>query len=98
MKKGKYLTGFLLFLAISFQHTALGQKQFNVLDWKTDVTLNTFLVQKMHDQYNKRRIEFAKATSSKKNARAYILNVRKKFLNILGPFPPKTPLKATVSG
>lgn len=49
-----------------FVVNGFSQKQFNCLDWKSNVTVNTFLVQKMHEQYNERRKEFAHALISKK--------------------------------
>ena len=77
---------------------SFSQKQFNVLDWKSDVTLNTYLVQKMHDQYDVRRKEFAKAITSKKSAEEYKEDVRRKVIEVFGAFPAKTPLNAKITG
>ena len=88
---------FLLFLFFCSTNT-FSQKQYNCFDWKTNVTVNTFLVQKMHDQYDERRKEFAKALTSKKLTQEYIQTVQKKFFHILGNFPVKTPLNATITG
>lgn len=84
---------FILLSSISFS-----QKQYNVLDWKTDVTLNTFLIQKMHRQYSERRVEFNKAIKSKKATETYIENVRNKILKVVGSFPEKTSLNAKITG
>jgi len=81
-----------------FVVTGFSQKQFNCLDWKSNATVNTFLVQKMHEQYNERRKEFAHALISKKLTQEYIQSIRKKFADLLGNFPPKSPLNATVTG
>ena len=81
-----------------FVATGFSQKQFNCLDWKSNATVNTFLVQKMHEQYNERRKEFAHALISKKLTQEYIQSIRKKFADLLGNFPPKSPLNATVTG
>ena len=63
-----------------FFNTAIAQKQYNVLDWKTDVTLNAYNVQLMHQQYDERRNNFQKALSSKPAMLAYQKEVRKKFM------------------
>jgi dienelactone hydrolase len=81
-----------------FVVNGFSQKQFNCLDWKSNVTVNTFLLQKMHEQYNERRKEFAHALISKKLTQEYIQSIRKKFADLLGNFPPKSSLNATVTG
>lgn len=81
-----------------FVVNGFSQKRFNCLDWKSNVTVNTFLVQKMHEQYNERRKEFAHALISKKLTQEYIQSIRKKFADLLGNFPPKSSLNATVTG
>jgi hypothetical protein len=54
-------------------------KQFNTLDWKTDVTVNTYLVQKMHQQYDERKNNFEKALQSKEALLVYIESISKNF-------------------
>ena len=81
-----------------FVVNGFSQKQFNCLDWKSNFSVNTFLVQKMHEQYNERRKEFAHALISKKITQEYIQSIRKKFADLLGNFPPKSSLNATVTG
>ncbi len=81
-----------------FFNTAVAQKQYNVMDWKTDVTLNTYLVQLMHKQYDQRRIEFQNSLSSPKALAEYQKNIQKKFLRLLGPLPERDSLNATVTG
>jgi len=89
---------FLVMVLMFFVATGFSQKQFNCLDWKSNATVNTFLVQKMHEQYNERRKEFAHALISKKLTQEYNQSIRKKFADLLGNFPPKSPLNATVTG
>ena len=90
---------FILFVLSFFSFTNLfSQKQYDCLDWKTNVTVNTFLVQKMHEQYDERRIEFAKAITSKKLTEEYVQSVQKKFKKILGDFPAKTSLNPITTG
>src|SRR4051812_30692649 len=77
---------------------ACAQKQFNVLDWKTDVTLNTYLVQQMQALYEARRKEFESALKSKQSAAAYIGKVGAKAIKLFGSPPQKSPLNATITG
>ncbi len=85
-------------IVLFFCNIAVGQKQYNVLDWKSDVTLNAYNVQMMHRQYDERRINFRQALSSKIAMLSYQKKVRKDFVEILGEFPEKTPLHAKVTG
>ncbi|MBP8067127.1 MAG: acetylxylan esterase, partial [Pedobacter sp.] len=78
--------------------TAFSQKQPAILNWKADVSLNTYLVQQMHQQYDARRIEFNKALNSKEGVFNYIKTIKKRFKNVLGELPQKAPLKAQVTG
>ncbi|UOQ74182.1 alpha/beta hydrolase family protein [Hymenobacter cellulosilyticus] len=77
---------------------AQAQKQYDVLDWKANVSLNTSLVQQMHQQYDGRRAALAQARQSEAGLRAYRDSARARFRRILGPMPAKTPLKARVTG
>ena len=78
--------------------TARGQQTTNCLDWKSHVTVNTFLLQKMHAQYDQRRQEFAEAISSGTQAQAYVRRVRERCRLIFGALPVRTPLHAVVTG
>ena len=89
-----FLFFFCLFLSINL----FAQKQYNCLDWNSSVTVNTFLVQKMHDQYDERRKEFAEALTSPQLTKKYIQNVQKKFARLLGNFPSKTSLNPITTG
>ncbi|UOQ54921.1 alpha/beta hydrolase family protein [Hymenobacter cellulosivorans] len=74
------------------------QKPYDVLDWKANVSLNTGLVQQMHQQYAARRTDFVQALGSAAGVRAYRDSARARFRRVLGPMPAKTPLKATITG
>jgi cephalosporin-C deacetylase-like acetyl esterase len=76
----------------------VAQRAWNVLDWKTEATLNAYLVQQMHQQYDARRVALNKALTSKQNMHAYIGNARKKYLQLLGQFPARTALNPVVHG
>ncbi|RZL53674.1 MAG: hypothetical protein EOO93_20730 [Pedobacter sp.] len=85
----------VLFLLIT---SAWAQKQANTLDWKTDVSLNTYLVQQMKAQYEARTIEFNKALTTQANTLAYIKSVRQKFKSVIGELPQKANLNAKITG
>jgi len=89
-----------LFIVLSLVASAkiFSQKQFSVMDWKTDVTLNTYLVQQMHKQYDERRKNFDKALISKQSVTGYIESIKKKFLQILGDLPEQSSLNAKTTG
>ena len=90
----KYLILFLLPCCL----TAAAQKNEHVMDWKTDATLNTYLLQRMHDQYAARQTDFQKALRSPANAAAYRTRIRQRFRNLLGRMPERSPLNASITG
>ncbi|MFD0941621.1 alpha/beta hydrolase family protein [Pedobacter boryungensis] len=77
--------------------TAFAQKS-NILDWKTDVSLNTYLVQQMHLQYDARKVTFNKALTSKTNTIAYIQSVKQKIKAVIGTLPQKASLNPQITG
>lgn len=74
------------------------QKQYNVLDWKTDVSLNTYLVQQMHQQYNERRNNFNKALKTKSQTLSYVNVVKQKAKEVFANLPKKAALNAQITG
>lgn len=74
------------------------QKQYNVLDWKADVSLNTYLVQQMHQQYDERRADFNNALKSKEQTLTYIKAVKQKAKQVFGKLPEKAALNPQVTG
>ncbi|MGV3547961.1 MAG: alpha/beta hydrolase family protein [Pedobacter sp.] len=74
------------------------QKQYNVLDWKSDVSLNTYLVQQMHQQYDLRRADFNNALKSKEQTLTYIKNVKQKAKQVFGKLPQKAALQVQITG
>ncbi len=77
---------------------ARAQVPYNVIDWKAPTTLNTYLVQQLHQQSNQRRAAFAAALKSGAAMQAYQDTVRARYRRLLGPLPTRTPLKAHVGG
>ena len=70
----------------------------NVLDWKAQTTLSTYLMQQMQAQYAPRAAALARAAQSATGAAAYRDSVRARFGRVLGPLPERTPLRAQVTG
>jgi dienelactone hydrolase len=96
MTRPKATLSILLFLF--FIHPAFSQKQAGMLNWKADVSLNTYLVQQLHEQYDVRRVAFAKAVTAKASTLSYIKTVKHQFKALLGELPEKAPLKPEITG
>lgn len=92
------MTRFFFIVSFFFFTSAYSQKQFNVMEWKTDATLNTYLIQGVHQQYDQRRINFNKAVVTRQGTFHYIADVKKKFLELLGEFPSPSPLNISITG
>lgn len=89
----------IVVLILSFYGVAaFAQKQYNVLDWKTDVTLNTYLVQQMRQQYGVRNVKLNNALKSKQQTLAYVKAVRQSAKEIFDKLPEKSPLNANMTG
>lgn len=69
-----------------------GQEDYKLMDWKTQYTVRTHLLQQMHDQYDLRREAIQEAFTSREDLIAYREACREKYLGILGQFPEATPL------
>jgi cephalosporin-C deacetylase-like acetyl esterase len=66
------------------------------MDWKTEYSLNTYLTQLMHQQYDARREAFGKAMLSREAAAAYAENCRRKALLLIGDLPPRSALHPAI--
>jgi dienelactone hydrolase len=86
---------FLLFLlvAVAACATARAQTGTNVLDWKANTTLTSYLNQQLHAQYAGRPAGLARAAQSAAGAAAYRDSVRARCRRVLGPLPARTPLR-----
>jgi cephalosporin-C deacetylase-like acetyl esterase len=94
--------GFLikcLFLSVLFilGLSSMAQDQKNVMNWKTESTLRTYLLQLMHQQYDLRQEELSAALKSKAAIEQYRTVCREKYHHILGDFPEKTPLNIVLT-
>jgi len=88
---------FLLAVAASLSATAQAPIP-PVIDWKAPVTLPTYLLQQVHQQYAPRRADLDKALASAAGTKAYRDSARARFRRVLGPLPARTPLRARVVG
>lgn len=88
----KYAAGILLVLLVTMHLEA--QHEHRVLDWKSEETVNTWLRQRMHEQYDVRRNTFEAGISSKDAAAAYRNMIRARYRKLIGKLPERTPLKS----
>ncbi len=90
----------LLFLlaALAIAAEARAQTSTNVLDWKANTTLTTYLQQQLHAAYAGRPAALTLAAQSAAAATAYRDSVRARCRRVLGPLPSRTPLHAQVVG
>jgi len=86
----------IFFFLSTFQ--AQAQKQYQVMDWKTDVTLNTFLVQQMKSQYEERVQNLNKALLSESTAIAYQNELKARAKLLFSNMPQKAALNTEVTG
>jgi cephalosporin-C deacetylase-like acetyl esterase len=88
---------FLIILLLNYA-SVFAQKQYKVLDWKSEYTLNTFLLQEMDKQYDMRRVNLTNALSSESELRAYRDSSRVRYRRLIGNFPKKEMLNAQRMG
>jgi len=69
-----------------------------VSSWQPSNTVQTYLIQEVHRQYDRRRADLQRALSSPAAMKAYRDECRHRYLQLLGAFPEKTPLHAQVTG
>jgi hypothetical protein len=77
---------------------ARGQKELRVIDWKSEQTVNTFLLSKMHEQFDSRRVRLRHALESPSLTLAYRDSCRARYRKLLGELPAKTSLNVQVTG
>jgi cephalosporin-C deacetylase-like acetyl esterase len=88
------VTVFILCLAL----TSGAQDLSKVMDWKTEYTLRSYLLQIMHDQYDLRRDALSAAMQSTETFNAYRDECRRKYMDLLGQMPDRTTLDPQVTG
>jgi cephalosporin-C deacetylase-like acetyl esterase len=86
----------ILFCIYSLRVTA--QKPYNVLDWKAEYTLNTYLLQEVHKQYDARRMALQRALQSPEAMQVYREECKTRYRKLLGELPAKTNLNVKLAG
>jgi cephalosporin-C deacetylase-like acetyl esterase len=86
----------ILFCIYSLSVTA--QKPYNVLDWKAEYTLNTYLLQEVHKQYDARRMALQHALQSREAMQVYREECKTRYRKLLGELPAKTNLNVKIAG
>ena len=86
----------ILFSSLFFI-SAEAQKDYHLMDWKTEHTVRTYLLQELHNNYDIRRAVISEALKSKESMLAYRNECRQKYQSLLGQFPVKTPLHAQIT-
>ena len=93
------LAGLCVILLVLTSGRLAAQSPYNVLDWKANSTLHSYLMQELHHQYAPRPAALTQATATTEGTRAYRDSVRARFRRVLGPLPTaRTPLRAQVTG
>lgn len=85
----------LFFFAMAF---SCAQKPFDVLDWKGEASLNTYLIATMTAQYEARRSMLDAAKGSKDATLLYQAKVRAGIDAVIKGFPPKSALNPKITG
>ncbi len=86
----KCTTAIVLLLLVVLHLEA--QHEHRVLDWKSEETVNTWLRQRMREQYDVRRKTFETGVSSKDAASVYRNMIRARYRKLIGTLPERTPL------
>lgn len=86
----------LLVLVVQGNIKLLAQDNFSILPWKAQTSLNTFLIQKVHEQYRQRDSIFSLALSSKDNLEKYRTTCKSKYIKVLGSLPSRSELNAKI--
>ncbi len=91
------ITAFFL-LAYLLLLPAFSQQDYNLMNWKTQHTVRSWLLQHMHRQYDERREIISEALQSKERMLAYRNSCRQKYLDLMGTFPERSPLNPKITG
>tara|TARA_R110002050_G_scaffold184989_3_gene318808 strand:+ start:44543 stop:46528 length:1986 start_codon:yes stop_codon:yes gene_type:complete len=70
----------------------------NALSWRMNTAYNNYLKRDIHQQYDNRNKDFAKALKSKEDLIKYRDNCIKRYKSIIGDFPTKNNLNSKVVG
>jgi dienelactone hydrolase len=87
-----------LLLGLLLAGYARAQTSYSVIDWKAPTTLYTYLLQQVHQQYDRRRAAMERATHAGLQMQMYQDSIRTRYRSLLGPLPARTPLRTRVVG
>lgn len=83
-------------LVFAFTIVTVAQDPWKMMDWKTETTLRSYLLQQMHCQYDVRRSSLDTVMTSVKDIEQYRKECKRRYLTLLGEMPEKTPLNPLV--
>jgi len=87
---------FCLILSFLISFSGQAQDPYKIMDWKSEFTLRTWLLQEMDQQYDLRRTALASALETGGGIAGYREACRHKYKKLIGDLPPLAPLEATV--
>ena len=85
-------------LLLLFGVTAMGQEAYKALKFQNATSLYSYEMMSVHTQSANRKEDFIKACESRKMMKAYIQRLRTNFTLLLGQWPKRGQLNATVTG
>lgn len=89
---------FLFTVTLLLTFLVHGQQPYKVFNWKSEYTLNTWLLRRMHEQYDERRATLQRALASPRSMQVYRDSCRQRYKKLVGSLPPKTDLNVQVRG
>jgi cephalosporin-C deacetylase-like acetyl esterase len=99
-KKSNLTNYFILMIMINLSviTDGLSQSSNNALPWTMNTAYNSYLMRDVHRQYADRKAELSKAIASKEAMTAYRDDCIRRYKTIIGDFPEKGELNATIAG
>jgi hypothetical protein len=88
----------VILLCLVTVNRLVAQDQYKVMDWKTEHTLRSYLIQEMQKQYDLRQNRFSDALRSPEALDEYRDKCRESYLALVGRMPGKTPFNAVITG
>ncbi|MBN2008455.1 acetylxylan esterase [candidate division KSB1 bacterium] len=87
----------IIFVSILTLSPVIAQDNYQIMDWKTDQSVRTYLLYKIHKQYDQRRSAIQNALKSPSAMEVYRDSCRARYRRLLGAFPEKTPLNPQIT-
>ena len=93
-----YFKALIVIVLSVFVFNGNAQVNSNALSWRMNTAYNNYLKRDIHQQYDNRNKDFAKALKSKEDLIKYRDNCIKRYKSIIGDFPTKNNLNSKVVG